>query len=222
MILLNCMCAAMLLLLTAPPDSEENREWKLRFQKDGISVYSSRHAGSQIDELKGECVLDASLETVTRVMLDVPSYPQWVANCAEARKFDCTDPYTCRLYFDLAMPWPVRDRDIVLQSSTDMDLSHGKIVGSVYALPDEPVPKRKNRIRITSMYGKWIFERISADKTMATFITWADPAGLIPAFIVNITSTDIPFRTLQGLQRMVRKEIYTKGGDLPSGQKNQD
>ena len=145
-------------------------------------------------------------------MLDVSSYPQWVADCREAQKFSCSDLYTCKLYFVLAMPWPVRDRDIVLQSSTDIMLPQGKIVGLVYALPDDLVPAQKNRIRIKSMYGKWIFERISADKTMATFITWADPAGLIPAFIINIASVDIPYRTLKGLQLMVRKDEYIQPG----------
>ena len=47
---------------------------------------------------------------------------------------------------------------------------------------------------------------------MATFITWADPAGLIPAFIINIASIDIPYRTLKGLQRMVRKDEYIQPG----------
>jgi hypothetical protein len=210
--IINIICAVLLLSMM-PPDSEKNKEWKPRFQKEGISVYSSRRADSQIDELKGECVLDARLETVARVMLDVSSYPQWVADCSEARKFNCSNLYTCKLYFVLAMSWPVRDRDAVLQSSTDIMLPQGRIIGSVYALPDELVPVQKNRIRIKSMYGKWIFERISADKTMATFITWADPAGLIPAFIINIASIDIPYRTLKGLQRIVKNEKYIKAGN---------
>jgi hypothetical protein len=208
--MIYAMCAATLLLSMMPADSEEDKEWKLRFRKEGISVYSSKHVDSQIDDLKGECLLDASLETVARVMLDVSSYPQWVADCEEARKFNCTDLYTCKLYLDLAMPWPVRDRDIVLQSSTDMNLSDGWIVGAVYALSDELIPVHKNRIRIKSMHGKWVFKRISANKTMATFTIWADPAGLIPPIVINIASIDIPFRTLQGLRRMVRKENYAK------------
>jgi hypothetical protein len=207
------ICAVMLLPSMMPPDSEENKEWKLRFQKEGISVYSSKRADSLFDELKGECLLDASLETVARVMLDVSSYPQWVADCREAQKFNCSDLYTCKLYFVLAMPWPVRDRDVVLQSSTVIMLPQGRIVGSVYALPDELVPVQKNRIRIKSMYGKWIFERISVDKTMATFITWTDPAGLIPAVIINIANVDIPYRTLKGLQRIAKNEKYIKAGN---------
>jgi hypothetical protein len=210
---INIMFAMMLLISTSSLDLEDNKQWKLRFQKEGISVYSNGVTDSQIDELKGECVLDASLEVVAGVMLDVSSYPHWVADCIEARKFNCSGLTECKLYCALAMPWPVRDRDVVLQSSTDIKLSEGRIVGFVYALPDELVPVYKNRIRIKSMYGKWIFERISSDKTMATFICWADPAGLIPAFIINIASIDIPYRTLKGLQRMVKKDEYIKDGN---------
>lgn len=210
---IDIICSLMLLISTASFTVEDNRQWKLRFQKEGIRVYSNNVADSQIDELKGECILDASLETVAGVMLDVSSYTQWIADCVEAHKFSCTGLTECKLYFTLAMPWPVRDRDIVLQSSTDIRLSEGRIVGSVYALPDELIPVYKNRIRIKSMYGKWIFERISSDKTMATFICWADPAGLIPAIIINMASIDIPYRTLKGLQRMVRKDEYIKAGN---------
>lgn len=207
------MISSMTLLLSMmSPDSEDDKQWKLSFQKEGISVYRNKRADSPIDELKGECILDASLETAAEVMLDVRSYPQWVANCIEAQKFNCIDLTTCKLYFTLAMPWPVSDRDVVLQSSTDIKLSRGRIVGSVYALPDELVPAHKNRIRIKSMYGKWIFERISTGKTMATFISWADPAGLVPAFIVNIVSRDVPYRTLKGLRLMVKKDEYIMQG----------
>ena len=203
----------MLLISLSSPVQKDDKQWKLRFHKKGIRVYSSKIPDSQIDEVKGECLLDASLETVARVMLDVSSYPQWVADCMEAQKFNCSEPTACNLYFALEMPWPVRDRDVVLQSSTDIKLSKGRIVGTVYALPDELVPAHKNRIRIKSMYGKWIFERISAEKTMATFAIWVDLAGMIPAIIINIASIDIPYRTLKGLQLMVKNEKYIKAGN---------
>lgn len=190
--------------------SDEDVSWKLRLRKDGISVYSNPVPNSRIDRFKGQCVLDAPLEVVAGVMLDVASYPQWVADCVEARKFDCADMTTCRLYFTLAMPWPVRDRDVVLQSSTDIDFAGGSIIGSVRGLSEEIVPLNTKRVRITTMTGKWIFRRITADTTMATFICWADPAGYIPPFIVNAASADIPYRTLKGLQGMVKKEAYAQ------------
>lgn len=202
------LCMIMLLAAAASFGADENGGWKLRFVKDEISVYGNKVPGSPIDELKGECVLDAPLEVVAEVMLDVPSYPEWVADCVEARKFDCTDRTTCKLYFTLGMPWPVHDRDIVLQSSTEIEMSAGRIVGIVNALEEELVPKQKNRVRITSMYGRWFFERISAETTAASFICWADPAGYVPPFIINLASVDIPYRTLKGLKAMVKRDVY--------------
>jgi hypothetical protein len=207
------VCALILLAAAAALASDGNTSWKLRFERDDIRVYSNRVPGSPIDELKGECVLDAPLEVVAQVMLDVPSYTRWIADCVEARKFDCSDLTTCKLYFTLAMPWPVRDRDIVLQSTTEFLPSEGRIIGSVTALKEELVPKQKNRVRITSMRGTWIFEGINADTTRATFICWADPAGYVPAFIINMASVDVPFRTLRGLRNIVRDDAYKKAAE---------
>ena len=204
------LCALILCISAASTASNGNETWEMRLFKDDIRIYSRSRPDSPIDELKGECVLDAALEVVAQVMLDVPSYPQWVADCVDARKFNCTDSTTCMLYMTLGLPWPVRDRDVVLQSSTDMKLATGRIIGTVRALSDEIVPKHKKRVRITSMRGTWIFERISPKETMVTFILWADPAGYIPSFIVNAVSIDIPYRTLKGLQSMVKKEEYFK------------
>lgn len=206
----NSIMLMLLLLATVAFAEGGGDTWKLRLVRNEISVYSNKIPGSPIDELKGECVLDAPLEVVAQVMLDVPAYPEWVADCREARKFDCTDLTTCKLYFTLDMPWPVRDRDIVLRSSTEIFMSEGRIVGTVDALSEELVPKQKNRVRITSMYGKWFFERISPDKTAAAFVCWADPAGYVPPFIVNLASLDIPYRTLLGLKAMVKKEAYIR------------
>ncbi|MBN1498487.1 MAG: START domain-containing protein [Spirochaetes bacterium] len=202
------LCAMLFLASTAFPAQDGSGDWRLLVEKKDIRIYANRVAGSPIDELKGECVLDAPLEVVAQVMLDVASYPGWVADCVEARKFGCSTATSCLLYFTLGMPWPVLDRDIVLQSSTEICLDQGTIIGRVTALSEKIVPEHKRRVRITSMYGTWIFKRLSPEKTDATFICWADPGGFIPTFIINIASRDIPYRTLRGLREMVKKEEY--------------
>jgi hypothetical protein len=207
------ICAMLLLVPSAYPAPDGSGAWELRFEKGEIRIFSNTVPGSPIDELKGECVLDASLEVVAQVMLDVESYPRWIADCVEARKFSCTAATSCLLYFTLGMPWPVQDRDIVLQSSTELSLHSGTIIGTVTAISEPVVPRHDRRVRITSMYGKWIFKRLSPEKTGATFICWADPAGFIPAFIINAASRDIPYRTLKGLREMVKREEYIKAAE---------
>lgn len=226
-VLLLCVSAAY-----ASP--EGSGAWELLMEKNDIRIYRNRVPGSEIDEMKGECILDANLDVVALVMLDVASYPQWVANCIEARKFGCTSATSCLLYFTLGMPWPILDRDVILQSSTKISLRQGTIIGSVAALPDKIVPEHDRRVRITSMYGTWIFKRLSREKTGATFICWADPGGYIPAIIINIASRDIPYRTLLGLRDMVKREKYIqasehfniemleKDGDINGGMGNKE
>lgn len=213
MMVKNLLCGMLLLASAAFPAQDGSGAWKMLLEKNDIRIYANRVPGSPIDELKGECVLDAPLEVVAQVMLDVASYPRWVANCVEARKFGCTTATSCLLYFTLGMPWPVLDRDIILQSSTEILLREGTIVGRVSALPDKIVPQHDKRVRISSMYGTWIFKRLSQEKTDATFICWADPGGFIPAFIINIASRDIPYRTLKGLREMVKREEYMSASE---------
>jgi len=195
--------------LAASSMTSPEAPWKLRLENDGIRVFTRPTVHSSVEELKGECVVDAPVEVIWQVFLDVDSYTEWVGDCRESRKFNCSDIFSCTLYYMIGLPWPVANRDVVLRSSVDI-IDADTLIASVSVPESSPVPLRPGCVRMTRMKGRWIFRRLADSRTYVSMESWADPAGNIPAFIINHVSVSVPFTTLKNLRSMVNKERYKK------------
>ena len=67
----------------------------------------------------------------------------------------------------------------------------------------EVVDKKDSFVRIESLVGYWLFEKINEDEIKLTYETLADPAGNLPAWVVNLFIVDGPHNTLTNLHKMI-------------------
>ena len=67
-------------------------------------------------------------------------------------------------------------------------------------LPDYG-PKKEDLVRIPSIKGYWLFEKLGAQKTKITYQVLANPGGSIPSWIANAGTVDSPFNTLKSLRK---------------------
>jgi hypothetical protein len=89
-------------------------EWKLMRNEDGIKAYARSIPGSKLLELKAITVIDAKMEVVGEVLRDVPSNPEWMANCSEARIVHLISRKEMIVHTTMDFPAPVSDRDLVV------------------------------------------------------------------------------------------------------------
>jgi hypothetical protein len=185
--------------------------WTLAKDSDSIKVYTKPIPGSPLDEFMGDGDVDAPIEVIEQVLLDFPSYPEWYGMCKEARKIKTlTDkPNHYYLYYVVNSPWPVSNRDVVLEVVTDDMLSEGKLTININALKDQSlVPVDKKCVRMTHLVSKIMLNRVDSGKTHMTYMVDSDPAGSVPSGIAQKFAKDQPFKTIQGLREMVKKDIY--------------
>lgn len=131
-----------------------------------------------------------------------------MADCIEAKVIKKFNDNDYLVYSMNRAPWPVSNRDVVVRSKGTADLANGKVSIIFNALKDSSVPLRSGVVRMTDLLGQWHLKKITPSKTEVVFIIRANPAGNIPASIANMTSREIPYRTLQNLKMMVKKEKY--------------
>ncbi|HYA14452.1 MAG TPA: START domain-containing protein [Syntrophales bacterium] len=202
-------------LLLVPATGSSESEWKLALQRDGIEVSTRAVAGSDLDEFIGSTVIEASVNVIETVIDDVPAAPQWMADCREAKIIRKIDQNSHVVLNVTKTPWPVWDRETLLVSMKQKDAKTGTVIFAFHSINDPAVPVGKKNVRIPSVDGQWILSPVDEGHTKVTYTVKSNPGGFIPNFISQRTSWNIPYKTLLGLRKMVKKDKYRGTIHLP-------
>jgi hypothetical protein len=164
------------LLLSAAPDFTKVEE------TDGVLIESRPVAGSSIVEL--------------RVTTTTSKTPGSLCDAAFGDgKFDPEEPdlksrkilsesENERVTYEQISPPVVANRDYAVRAKrirTGDDLCVMTFEAANEVAPSKP----EGWVRITKLHGEWRFERSADGKTKVTYLIFSDPAGAIPAFMVE-------------------------------------
>ncbi len=174
-------------------------KWKLEFVKDGISVYTGDVPGSSLKAFMAEGDIQASIETVNSVLYDTPGQVRWMPDCIVSYDLR-NDPENVFISYNETKAPLVNNRDVIVE--TVITKSKNRIIHQSRAI-DRPdlVPEKKRRVRIRNMWARWELTATGCN-THVKYEVMADPGGIIPGWLTNAASTDIPYRTLLGLRKM--------------------
>ncbi len=188
--------------------------WKNAKQGEGISVYTRPIPGTDFKEFMGVTDVDAPMEVLLELFRDTPSFPQWFGFCRDIRLLKDVSGSHKLIYFILATPWPVKDRDIVIDVRFDVHKDEGKATITMNALKNELVPVQSKYVRMTHLIGKCTLTRKDADTTHVVYMVNSDPGGNIPVSVNNMLAKDQPFLTLKGMKEMGKKDVYYEKAGL--------
>ena len=193
-------------LLPFTADCQE-KEWQLKKDEDGISVYTREVEQSNIKEFKASTKLNSSTETIFRIILDVENYPNWIEDIDYAELLYLRGS-EIGMYYQLGLPWPIKDRDVTLVSKYKT-LADGSIhfqLNNRYDLKED----NTDFIRIKEIKGQWLIKPINKENCQVTYQFMADPEGFLPDWVVNIFIVDGPFKTLGNLDKYAKDIINQK------------
>jgi len=183
---------------------EDSGEWELRKDKGGIKVYTKEHKEDDILEYKATVVINTDIEKLIHIIHDVENYPSWTTNCQSAEIVEVLNDTTRIEYLTTAVPWPLTDRDVVLQfqvvKQTDVYFE-----ATLKSKP-EAVPENDKNTRIVISQGNWIFKTINDSQVEIEHQFLSDPGGGIPMWIVNMFIVSGPYKTLHNLKELCEKE----------------
>ncbi len=184
-------------------------EWTLESNTNDIAVYTRPFEGSDINEFKGVATLNAGIEVLLALLQDVGAQTEWMERCLKSEIVEKINEFERIVYNVTDVPWPFSDRDVVVKQNVKVD-KKGRLIISFSSTNSELVPVNKNRIRMKTLKGEWIFELLDRNHTKVTYSIKTNPGGSLPAFMVNYASAKIPYKTLSGMKRMVTKQKYIK------------
>ena len=193
----------LLLPALASAGAEEN-EWRLKRSKRGIDVYTRPIEGSKYHEFKGVTMVQASMASVLAILDDAPACPRWLHLCKSSRVLTQISE-TERIFYQVTdLPFPARTRDLVMHAKVTF-AEEGSILISMQTRPDH-IAKTKY-IRIKEAPGSYLLEP-TPEGIRLTWIQRANPAGRLPAWLVNRLVKDIPYKSLRAFRRLTQEPPY--------------
>lgn len=194
----------MILVFLLPLSGQEatGEGWKLAKNKNDIEVYTRAPEGSKFKEYKAITTISASPEELLAVLLDVDGYTQWMTNVKETYLLEKVSEEEFYVYTEVKVPWPFDNRDDITKSIVTEDTVNGGYIIHITFEPDY-LPEKKGLVRMRIGHGEWVFNPVGNGKSRVEHRFVADPAGHMPAWVVNMFIVDGPHKTMLGLKSVL-------------------
>ena len=194
MILMSCAVAMFATAQAKPLDNA-----KLSMNKNNIKVWTYQNSQNPVFLYKAETIYDTPLEKAVGLILDVDHAVQWVPYMGSVKVLSRDDKKgEFLLYMVLDFPFPLKDRDLVVQGKIVKD-AQGVISIKNKAI-DKGYAKNPDYVRLTHYEGDWSFQKLANNKVKVSTYGYANPEGSIPLTFVNMFVQQQPYQMLQKMK----------------------
>ncbi len=199
---LGFMAAFFLILPTNPLTAAD---WEFVKEKKGVQVYKKEIAGSPLVGFKGAMLMQAPITKVAEILLndDIESKRLWIDMIQEFRFLENGHRHAVS-YSSYDLPWPLADRDYVVQSDLAVDWQANELRLTLKSVEHPNAPKSVG-VRAELTESQYVLQPRGDDKTFVTVEIVTDPKGMLPAWLVNIIQSDWPSNTLSQLEIQAKK-----------------
>ena len=193
-ILMTCAVAMFATAQAKPLDNA-----KLSLNKNNIKVWTYQNSQNPVFLYKAETIYDTPLEKAVGLILDVDHAVQWVPYMGSVKVLSRDDKKgEFLLYMVLDFPFPLKDRDLVVQGKIVKD-AQGVISIKNKAI-DKGYAKNPDYVRLTHYEGDWSFQKLANNKVKVSTYGYANPEGSIPLTFVNMFVQQQPYQMLQKMK----------------------
>ena len=175
--------------------SSAQEDWKVKLNKDGITIYTKPYADSKIKALKVICTLEGTISQMAAVLLDIKCQDEWFYHTKSTVLLQVSP---CELYYyaELSFPFPFSNRDFVEHIKVEQDPLTKILTMTVENMPGY-IPSKQGIVRVMQSDCKWIIKPAGKNSILVQFTLYADPAGSIPLWMVNMFSLYGPVETFK-------------------------
>jgi hypothetical protein len=215
------------LVVGIPSHASADDGWVHDSNDQGVEVTTHTDPGRALPMFRGVGNVDAGVFEILAVMDDITHYTDWMSDCIGARIVRSVNEFERIEYNRIAAPWPVSDRDVTIRSWVEASLAKHEIWARFQSVSVPEQGPISGVVRMPRLSGYYHLEAIDVGHTKVTYEVDADPGGLLPNWLVKLTTRKLPIETLVGLRRQVAKtrgnyEAFLKRYDPAHGGKVPD
>ena len=197
--LLICLAA-----LIIHPVTAQEEDCKLKKDTDGIMIYACKSGDDKFKSLKADFTIEnTSLNELVALLKDVENYPKWQYNMttAEVLKRESDESIITRSVIDA--PWPVENREVIVRYQIIHNPERGEAHIEAKTVTYD-YPKTKGLVRVPFSHAEWIVKEVGSTLQVNYFLR-VNPGGSIPAWVVNMSIAEGPYRTFTNLKKELKK-----------------
>jgi hypothetical protein len=193
----------LILLLVIPELALAQHDCVLKKDKDNIKVYSCKAENSKFKTVRAVFELNATIDEYIAVVTDVANYKAWHYNVINPKVLDKKSDNEQIYYTEVNAPWPVSNRDMILRQRLEMNNTTKELTVTLESIA-EYLPTVENVVRVPASYSKLTITPIGESKLKVEYFIDVDPGGQIPAWVVNLVSTQAPYETFKNLMARIK------------------
>ena len=178
--------------------------WELEKEKCDVKVFGKTITGYEVTAFKVNGLIEAPVESVFKVVMDIEGYTEWYPNCKVGEVLDQPNEHEQFRRIEFGLPWPFDNRD-VLNRAVAHHTEDSIWIDIFDAYDYAPKPKRVYRVGRTE--GYWIIEKEDGGQTRLTYAAVGEPGG-IPKWIINIFLFDSPLEAVNNIREVVKDPKY--------------
>jgi hypothetical protein len=184
-------------------DAQSKQNWEQIDVDDGIRVWKNEVPGQELPGFRGEVTIDAPIQKVLNAIKDWKQHTKWMHRCAESIEVQHIDDNRSLMYNRTDSPWPVSDRDVLLDTIIDESPDGNTITLKFKNSTSNLKPVKEDVVRMPRLVGYYKLVKVGEGKTKVTYQVEANPGGSLPTWLVKRVTKDLPFQTLDALRARV-------------------
>lgn len=194
---------AVLVAVAVPAIADNSREgtWKQIDDAEGIEVWRLELPGVELPGFRGEVVIDAPPEKIVEVLKQTEHHTEWMKNCVASEVVKSFDPDHTIVYNRTHVPWPVWDRDVILESQFTYEGATTTLAFHEADPTLRPLPEKV--VRMPRLAGSYLLTKLGPAQTRVRYTIEVDVGGSLPAWLAKRVAKEMPYETLARLRARV-------------------
>jgi len=187
--------------------AQSGNTWELIKEDQGIRVYSKSGISQGYIEIKAISHINSALEPFVALMNDVENFKNWMHATREAKVIKRQGPFHYTYYMLSDLPWPARDRDVILNLRIHKD----RATRAVYTQSSNVrgmINEKDGIHRIESVNTSWRFIPEENGRIRIVFQTRVKPNVQLPDWLAERVYHIGPYNTILNMKKMVQHKKY--------------
>lgn len=184
-------------------DSQDKPQWEYLEDDDGVRLWRLDVPGQDLPGFRGQTVINASIDDILAVMLKWEKHTDWMYRCAESKLLKKIDDKKALMYNRTAAPWPVSDRDVVVETLMERSSDNKMLTVSFKNTSSNLKPASDAAVRMPRLVGFYKLWFVTPTQTRVMYQVESDIGGSIPKWLAVRATKDLPRITLVKLKERV-------------------
>jgi hypothetical protein len=180
-------------------------KWQLIKNEDGIKVYTRRLADEKFKEIRADFELNGTEDQLIGILQNINHQKDWSYGTKYTHLIRKKNKDTLIYYSEVSLPWPISNRDLVIELSFKKDTLNKTLVIKAKSiagiLPDKP-----HLVRVPFSLALWNVNVLPNKLLKVQYTFSTNPGGALPAWLVNFAASVGPYNSFHKLKEIIRKE----------------